>query len=67
MGHTLCGCWVWLRETICSMSYTMVMVTWCCSSAVCHQNLTLKSLVAQLYVIVCPSTCFGRIFGNESL
>ena len=27
----------------------------CCSSAVYHQNLTSKPLVAQLYVIVCPS------------
>ena len=27
-------------------------------SDVCHQALTLKPLVAQLYVIVCPIICF---------
>ena len=42
-------------------SYTLLMVLF---SVVCHQDLTLKPLVALLYVVVCPVICFE---GFESL
>ena len=48
-----------VANVVCTMSYTMLTVTRCCSeSVVCGQDLTLKPLVVLLYITACPIICF---------